>query len=61
MKIITLEITDKTYNELRKASVIRQMSGESFGLIDQAFNKVLEAIEGQEAIVTLKMKAESNT
>lgn len=61
MKTITVEITDKTYNEIRKAIVVRQLSGESFGLLDQALKKIIQAIEEQETVVTLKMKKEQNS
>lgn len=58
MKSIVLEISDKTYKTLLNAVAIRSMSGESFGVIDQAFRKVLAAIEAEQETVLLKLKEE---
>lgn len=57
MKTIKLEITDKTFKRLVSADTIRQMKDED-GLLDQAFRKILQAIDKDEQIVTLQLKEE---
>ena len=57
MKTIKLEITDKTFKRLVSADTIRQMKGED-GILDQAFRKILQAMDNDEYSVTLQLKEE---
>lgn len=57
MKTIKLEITDNTFKRLVSADTIRQMKGED-GLLEQAFRKILQAIENDEYFITLQLKEE---
>jgi len=57
MKTIKLEITDNTFKRLVSADTIRQMKGED-GLLEQAFRKILQAIDNDEYFITLQLKEE---
>jgi hypothetical protein len=58
MRKIVIEITEGTYQHLLQAAALRQMSGESTGATDQAFRKILKALEeGQESLL-LKLRSE---
>lgn len=57
MKTIKLEITDNTFKRLMSADIIRQMQGED-GILEQAFRKVLQAIDNDEVFITLQLKEE---
>ena len=57
MKAIKLEITDNTFKRLVSADTIRQMKGED-GLLEQAFRKILQAIDNDEYFITLQLKEE---
>lgn len=57
MKTIKLEITENTFKRLMSADTIRQMKGED-GLLDQAFRKILQAIDNDEYLITLQLKEE---
>lgn len=57
MKTIKLEITENTFKRLVSADTIRQMKGED-GILDQAFRKILQAIDNDEYFITLQLKEE---
>ena len=58
MKTIQLHISDRVLSELKSGAIIRQISGNAFGIADEVIVKLLKSIEENKDEVTLKYKDE---
>jgi hypothetical protein len=56
MKVITLKIDDKVYQDLRTLLATRKMMGSLYGIGDEILSKIIEFIEHEQSIVDIKYK-----
>ena len=55
MKTIRLQISDRVLSQLKSMAIIRQISGNSYGIIDEVIIKLGKSIEENKDEVTFKL------
>lgn len=55
MKTIRLQISDRVLSQLKSMAIIRQISGNSYGIIDEVIIKLVKSIEENKDEVTFKL------
>jgi len=57
-KKITIQMTDRVYEELKSSLIIKKMSGNLYGTGDEVFYKLMDALNNNEPELFLAYKDE---